>query len=161
VEWKAPTGEAFPTEDDKEQVVFASFFEHGFNVPAGDCFRGLLYYYKLELVHLVPNSITVVSSFIHLYEAYLRIPPHFLLWIDMNLPDNTSGWRSEWFYITDQKLTLLKRTGHMPEKITEWDMPLSSREMEDLKELLTLLADLKKKGLAGGSVAMSFCPLLI
>jgi hypothetical protein len=41
VEWKAPTGEAFPTEDDKEQVVFASFFEHGFNVPAGDCFRGL------------------------------------------------------------------------------------------------------------------------
>jgi hypothetical protein len=38
VEWKAPTGEEFPTEDVKEQVVFASFFERGFNIPAGDFF---------------------------------------------------------------------------------------------------------------------------
>jgi hypothetical protein len=22
-------------------------------------------------------------------------------WIDMDLPDNTTGWRSGWFYITD------------------------------------------------------------
>jgi hypothetical protein len=64
VEWKAPTGEAFPTEDDKEQVVFTFFFECEFNVPADDFFSGLLYYYKLDLVHLVPNSITVVSLFI-------------------------------------------------------------------------------------------------
>jgi hypothetical protein len=46
----------------------------------GDFFRGLLYYYSLELVHLVPNSITVVSMFIHFCEAYLGISPHFLLW---------------------------------------------------------------------------------
>jgi hypothetical protein len=38
VEWKAPTGEAFPTEDDKEQVIFGSFFERVFNIPAGDFF---------------------------------------------------------------------------------------------------------------------------
>jgi hypothetical protein len=37
----------------------------------GDFFRGLLYYYQLELVHLVPNSITIVSTFIHFCEAYL------------------------------------------------------------------------------------------
>jgi hypothetical protein len=59
VEWKAAAGEEFLTEDVKEQVVFVSFFERGFNFPMGDFFRGLLYYYKLELVHLVPNSITV------------------------------------------------------------------------------------------------------
>jgi hypothetical protein len=23
-------------------------------------------------------------------------------WIDTNHPDNTAGWRSEWFYIADQ-----------------------------------------------------------
>jgi hypothetical protein len=23
-------------------------------------------------------------------------------WIDTDLSDNTAGWRSEWFYITDQ-----------------------------------------------------------
>jgi hypothetical protein len=80
VEWRAAAGEQFPSEDVKEQVIFASFFERGFNLPAGDFFRGLLYYYQLELVHLVPNSITVVSTFIHFCEVYLGISPHFLLW---------------------------------------------------------------------------------
>jgi hypothetical protein len=132
VGWKAPMGEAFPMEDVKEQVIFGSFFERGFNIPARDFFRGLLFYYKLELVHLVPNAITVVSTFIHLCEAYLGTSPHFLLWrhlfyvkttdkcasvvgammfclssglksewIDTDLPDNTAGWRSDWFYVTD------------------------------------------------------------
>jgi hypothetical protein len=40
-------------------------------------------------------------------------------------------------------------------------MPLSSREPEDLKELLTLLVDVKKKGLTGGAVVMLFCRRLI
>jgi hypothetical protein len=35
VEWRAPAGEVFSCEDVKEQVVFTSFFEHGFNLPAG------------------------------------------------------------------------------------------------------------------------------
>jgi hypothetical protein len=64
VEWRAAVGEQFPSEDVKEQVVFVSFFERGFNLPMGDFFCGLLYYYQLELVHLVPNSIIVVSTFI-------------------------------------------------------------------------------------------------
>jgi hypothetical protein len=76
VEWRAAAGEQFPSEDVKEHVVFASF-ERGFNLPVGDFFRDLLYYYQLELVHLVPNSITIVSTFIHFCEAYLGISPHF------------------------------------------------------------------------------------
>jgi hypothetical protein len=80
VEWRAATGEQFSSEDVKEQVVFTSFFERGFNLPVGDFFRGLLYYYQLELVHLVTNSITVVATFIHFCEAYLGISPDFLLW---------------------------------------------------------------------------------
>jgi hypothetical protein len=44
VEWKALTSKAFPTEDDKEQVVLTSFFERGFNIPSGDFFRGLPFY---------------------------------------------------------------------------------------------------------------------
>jgi hypothetical protein len=35
VEWKATVGEEFPTEDVREQAVFASFFERGFNIPTG------------------------------------------------------------------------------------------------------------------------------
>jgi hypothetical protein len=79
VEWRAAAGEEFPSKDVNEQVVFASF-ERGYNLPVGDFFHGLLYYYPLELVHLVPNSITVVSTFIHFCEAYLGLSPHFLLW---------------------------------------------------------------------------------
>jgi hypothetical protein len=78
VEWKAAVGEEFPTKDVKEQVVFTSYFDRGFNLPVGDFFRDLLYDYKLELVHLVPNSITIVLMFIHFCEVYLGT--HLLLW---------------------------------------------------------------------------------
>jgi hypothetical protein len=188
VEWRAATGEEFPSEDVKEQVAFASFFECGFNLPAGDFFRGLLYYSRLELVHLVPNSITVVSNFIHFCEAYLGIPPHFTLWryffcvkstgkrsgpvgavmfnwrsglkaelIDTDLPDNTAGWRSEWFYIADQIPGLLRRTGHKAVKISEWDLGLPTRDLEDLKGVLELVGDMKKRGVTGAAVVRSFC----
>jgi hypothetical protein len=80
VEWRAAAGEQFHSEDIKEQVVFASFFKRGFKLQVGDFFHVLLYYYHLELVHLIPNSITVVSTFIHFCEAYLGISTHFLLW---------------------------------------------------------------------------------
>jgi hypothetical protein len=32
VEWRAAAGEQFPSEDVKEQIVFASFFERDFNL---------------------------------------------------------------------------------------------------------------------------------
>jgi hypothetical protein len=195
VEWRAAAGEEFLSEDVKEQEIFASFFEHGFNLPAGDFFRGLLYYYRLELVHLVPNSIIVVSTFIHFCEAYLGIPPHFTLWryffyvkstskrsgpvgavmfnfrsglkaecIDTDLPDNTVGWRSEWFYIADQILGLPRRTGHKPGKISEWDLGLPTRDLEDLGDLkgvLELVSYMKKRGVTRATVATSFCQWMI
>jgi hypothetical protein len=43
-------------------------------------------------------------------------------WIDIDLPDNTAGWRSDWFYVTDQLSALPKRTRHKPVKIPEWDL---------------------------------------
>jgi hypothetical protein len=191
VEWRTAAGEQFPSVDVKEQVVFTSFFKRGFNLPVGDFFFGLLYYYKMELVHLVPNSITVVSTFIHLCEAYLGISPHFLLWrylfcvkstgrsgpvgavmfslrsglkvewIDIDLPDNTAGWRSEWFYIADQVPGLPRRTGHKIVKINGWDLGLSSRDLEDLKGVLELVNDMKKCGVTGAAVARSFCRRMI
>jgi hypothetical protein len=175
VEWRAAAGEEFLSEDVKEQVLFASFFERGFNLLAGDFFCSLLHYYKLELVHLVTNSISVVSTCIHFCESYLGIPPHFALWsyflclkstgkrsglvgaimfnlrsglkaewIDTDLPDNTTWWMSEWFYIADQIPGLPRRTGHKPAKISEWDLGLSTRELEDLKGVLELVSDMKK-----------------
>jgi hypothetical protein len=120
VGWRPAEGEEFPTEGTSETVVFLAHIECGFGVPAGDFRRGILHFYRIELVHVAPNSITIISSFVHLYEAYLSIAPHFHLWrhffelkktgkgmvvgsvgfmlrrnikseyIDLTLPDNTS-----------------------------------------------------------------------
>lgn len=80
LDWKPTAGQEFPLEDKMETVVFVPFFECGFGIPCGDFFRVLLQYYKIELVHLNPNSILDIAIFIHLCEVYLGIPPHFDLW---------------------------------------------------------------------------------
>jgi hypothetical protein len=80
VGWRPTAGEAFLTEGTSETVVFIAHIEHGFGVPACDFLRGLLQFYRIELVYLAPNSITIIVTFIHLCEAFLGITPHFHLW---------------------------------------------------------------------------------
>jgi hypothetical protein len=77
-------------------------------------------------------------------------------WIDTELSDNTARWRSYWFYIADQRPVLPKHTGPKPMKIPECDLQLSSHEMDDVKEVLALVGDLKERGVAGGFVTRSF-----
>jgi hypothetical protein len=67
-------------------------------------------------------------------------------WIDTNLSDNTTGWRSELFYIADKLPGLPRRSGHKPVNISEWDLGFSSRDADDLKEVLELVKDLKNRG---------------
>jgi len=78
--WKCCYREEFPSEDRTEIVVFRSFYEMGFTLPTGAFFRGLLFFYGLEVTHLKPNSIAQIAIFIHLCEAFLGIAPHFNLW---------------------------------------------------------------------------------
>jgi hypothetical protein len=141
VGWRPAAGEDFPTEGTSETVVFLAHIERGFSVPTGDFLRGLLHFYRIELVHLALNSITIISTFVHLSEAYLGIAPHFYLWrhffelkktskgvvidsvgfmlcrnmkleyIDLTLPDNTTDWKQGWFYLDNPVLTLKESTG--------------------------------------------------
>jgi hypothetical protein len=67
------------TPNTNEIVVFASFFQHGFDLLVCDFLRGLLDHYQIELVHLNPNSILQITIFIHLCEVFLGIPPNFPL----------------------------------------------------------------------------------
>jgi hypothetical protein len=39
--------------------------------------EGLLYYYKIQLHHLTPQSMLHISVFVHFCEAFLRVEPHF------------------------------------------------------------------------------------
>jgi hypothetical protein len=66
VGWRPAAGEEFPTEGTGETVVFLTHIERGFGISAGDFLRGLLYFYRIELVHLVLNSVTIIATFIHL-----------------------------------------------------------------------------------------------
>jgi hypothetical protein len=123
VGWRPVAGEEFSTEGTGETVIFPAHIERGFGVLASDFLRELLHFYCIELVHLTPNSIMIISTFVHLCEAYLGITPHFHLWhhffelkktskgvvvgsigfmlrrnmkleyIDLTLPDNTTRWK--------------------------------------------------------------------
>lgn len=60
---------------DGEVVVLASY-ERGFEVPLYPFVRGLLFYCRLEIQNIHPNSILHIACFIVLCEAYLGMEPH-------------------------------------------------------------------------------------
>jgi hypothetical protein len=72
-------GEAFPTPDTREVVVFSHFFYGGFSLPTSRFFREILDFYGISLHHLNLNSIVHIANFIHACEAFLGIRPHFAL----------------------------------------------------------------------------------
>jgi hypothetical protein len=191
VGWRPAAGEAFLTEGTSETVVFIVHIEHGFGVPACDFLRGLLQFYRIELVYLAPNSITIIATFIHLCEAFLGIAPHFHLWrhffklkktgkgvvvgnvrfmlrrnmkseyIVLVLPDNTTGWKQGWFYLDNPPPALKSRTGRIPVVGPEWTNQLAMLDTQELKPLLDDLEQLMAEGLTGAVVAISFCRHLI
>jgi hypothetical protein len=142
-------------------------------------------------VHLAPNSITIITTFIHLCEAFLGITPHFHLWrhffelkkmgkgvvvgsvnfmlrrnmkseyIDLALPDNTTGWKQGWFYLDNPAPALKSRTGRVLVVGPEWTNQLATLDTQELKPLLDDLQQLKADGLTGAAVAISSCRRLI
>ena len=61
--------------------MFASHYFQGLGFSTDPFVRGLLFYYGLEFHDLAPESILHISSFIVVCEAFLRIIPHFSLWL--------------------------------------------------------------------------------
>ena len=74
-------GQVIPTPKPGESVVFASHFLRGLGFPMDPFVRVLMFYYRLEFHDLDPESILHISSFIVVCEAFLRITPHFGLWL--------------------------------------------------------------------------------
>jgi hypothetical protein len=70
--WLEDEGEVSRPWND-EVVVLASFYEHDFGPPLHPFVRWLLFYYKLEIQHLHPNTVLHISCFIALSEAFLSI----------------------------------------------------------------------------------------
>ena len=79
---RLPTkGQIIPTLEPHERVVFISHFIRGLGFPLYPFVRGLMFYYGLDFHDLAPNFILNISAFIVVCKAFLRIKPHFGLWL--------------------------------------------------------------------------------
>ena len=72
---------AIPGPRQGERVVFISHLIRGLGFPLHPFLRGLLFFYGLDFHHLGPNSILHIATYITFCEAFLRIKPHFGLWL--------------------------------------------------------------------------------
>ena len=79
IHWQSAIGEVFPSVGDSEIVLFTSFVECGIALPTKDFIPGLLYYYRIQIHHLTPQSVLHIVVFVHFCEAFLSIEPHFEL----------------------------------------------------------------------------------
>ena len=74
-------GRIIPTPEPHERVVFLPHFVRGLGFPLHPFVRGLMFYYGLDFHDLAPNFILNISAFIVVCEAFLRIKPHFGVWL--------------------------------------------------------------------------------
>ena len=77
--WRPASGEPFPMPHTDEVVVFEDYFCRGLGFPIHPFLRDLLEFWALSLCNLHPNTILHILIFIHFYESYLGILPHFNL----------------------------------------------------------------------------------
>ena len=81
VHWLPAKKQIIPTPEPNKRVVFFTHFLHGLGFPLHPFVCGLMFYYWLDFHDLAPNSFLNLSVFIIMCEAFLRIPPHFGLWL--------------------------------------------------------------------------------
>ena len=74
-------GQLIPTPRPHERVVFLTHFLRGLRFPLHPLVWVLMFYYGLDFHDLAPNFILNISAFIVVCEAFLRIKPHFVLWL--------------------------------------------------------------------------------
>ena len=74
-------GQLIPTPEPHERVVFLTHFLRGLGFPLHPFVWGLMVYYGLDFHDLASNFILNISVFIVVCEAFLRIKPHFGLWL--------------------------------------------------------------------------------
>jgi hypothetical protein len=75
-----PRDEAVPTPPTGYRVMFLAFLLRGLSLPAHEFLCGLFFVYGVQLHQLTPNSLLHIAYFITLYESFLGIGPHWVLW---------------------------------------------------------------------------------
>ena len=78
-EWRVPGKHRVLALGPSEIILFVSFIHAGLCLPAFAFLHQFLGYFGFSLNHLTPNAVLHLSVFIHLCEAFLRIPPSLSL----------------------------------------------------------------------------------
>jgi hypothetical protein len=189
INWRPSFRQSLPMENVDEIVSFYHFAKQGLALPTCSFFRGLLYFYGLELHHLNPNSIYHIAIFIHFCEAFLGIEPYWDLfrylfhlkpqptsknpsivrgagiqlrqhagdkYLSYKFSSNIPGWKNHWFYIGNHAPQLTERSGKPPVLRPKWNTEPSKGDMDQVDELLALIAAHKEMGVTGASVMLSF-----
>ena len=63
----------------RQIVIFASFVAVGLVPPFSAFFMQVLDTYGIQLAHLSPNSVVILSVFTHLCEIFVVVPPSVAL----------------------------------------------------------------------------------
>jgi hypothetical protein len=83
-EWRVPpSSHREPAPPEGYVVSFIAFHERGLGMPPSRFMRALLHYYKVELHHLAPNSVSQAAIFATVCEGYLGMEPHWNLWLHL------------------------------------------------------------------------------
>jgi hypothetical protein len=83
-EWRVPPSDhREPVPPEGYVVSFIAFHERGLGMPSSRFMRVLLHYYKVELHHLAPNSISQAAIFAAVCEGYFGVEPHWNMWLHL------------------------------------------------------------------------------
>jgi hypothetical protein len=78
--WHIATRDPYSMEKNPDEIMmFAQFMECELALLASNFFKGMLMYYNIEYLNLNPNGIFHTSIFMHFYEAFVGINPHWIL----------------------------------------------------------------------------------
>ena len=77
-EWAATKGQDHPTPDTHQAAIV--HFKCGFGIFLSKFLEQICRHYGIELAHLLPNVVAMLSVFAFLCEAWLGINPYLDLW---------------------------------------------------------------------------------
>jgi hypothetical protein len=77
-------------------------------------------------------------------------------YISYKFRSNIPGWKNHWFYIGNHASQLREKSGKPPVIRPEWNTELSRGDLDQVDELLAIIAAHKEIGVTGVSVMFSF-----
>jgi hypothetical protein len=166
-------------------VAVEDFIRCGFLPPPSEFLLLILNFYGISLLHLNPNSITFLSIFVHLCEAYIGVVPFLdlfrffyeLWWMEPNRVSGCCGfrlrdgmkeryiplqchssrsqWRTRWFYLEIKELDPVLIVPEVQPDRSE-DWTSKPPMTPSLQAFVDIVSGLRERGWTGYEVVDDF-----